>query len=126
MINHRAIQEKWEWAHYMLYLYISVAKADANAPIVSEEEKLILDKFDLKTNYRYKLPQKYLQEVLEEISAHNENEIAEFISNYCTNLSSMGMDKSSLLNDLEEIIAADGTINAKELHRLRMIQRSLK
>jgi hypothetical protein len=126
MINHRAVQEKWESAHYMLYLYLCVAKADADAPIVTEEEILILDKFDLKTNYRYKLPHKYLQEVLEEISAHNEHEISEFVKAYCANLCANGIDKNSLLSDLEDIIAADGTINAKELHRLRMIQRSLR
>ncbi len=104
MINTLEILNKWDYRHYLAFLYIAVASADYNIGEDEKDElheKLAPSIFD-EDNYK-----ELYSDVLKTYSKLNDNDTYNFIADLSKKHVTCNDTKEKVLQDLKDIIAAD-------------------
>lgn len=112
----------WKFEHFVTYLYVCIAKADYN--LVNEEIMEIYHKLE-RFNKNEEESKKLLQEVLNVYSFHSDTEIIQFIKTNCPKYCQTEDEKKKLMDDLEDIMEADGIIKEVEMVMFRYIKKVL-
>jgi len=105
MLDTKKYIENWDYRHYLAYMYIAVANSDYE---ISEDNlKILHDKlaptiFD-EANY-----QEMYKEVLNVYEQQNDNEVFILLSELSKKHITSETQKEKVLNDIQEIIDADG------------------
>lgn len=116
------IEESWGYNHFVIYLYLCVANADYN--LADEEIETFHSKFD-QLHIEDKDYGTVIKEVLQEYKNHSDKEMNEFIMDYSKKLCKENAQKVQILNDLKDIIQADGIVKDVESMVYRNIKRML-
>lgn len=114
--------KKWQPIHFTIYLYICIGKSDYN--LADEEIETIFEKLNnseipnLNINNIYK-------DVLKFHSKQTDSDVVSLIKEqsniFCKNLSNL----NQVLQDLEDIMEADGVVRDVEMIMYRFIKRTL-
>jgi len=122
MLNTEQYIKDWDYRHYLAYMYVAVADSDYD---ISEEElKVLHDKlaptiFD-EANY-----QEMYKEVLDVYKHQNDNEVFNFLSELSKKHITSNDQKEKVLNDIHEIIDADGHESGTETIMFMSIRKVL-
>ena len=113
--------ENWQNIHFVAYLYICIGKSDYS--LVDEEINEIIDKLkekmpntDTKDAYEMALKVYNLQ---------SDTEIISFIKLHTNDFFNTENDRKKVLQDLEDIMEADGIIKDVEMIMYRFIKKTL-
>jgi hypothetical protein len=104
MINTLEILNKWDYRHYLAFLYIAIASADYNIGEDEKDElheKLAPSIFD-EDNYK-----ELYSDVLKTYSKLNDNDTYNFIADLSKKHVTCNETKAKVLQDLKDIIDAD-------------------
>ena len=110
-------------AHFLVYVYVCIAKADYH--LVDEEVVTIIHKLKKHPKYKRLDTEAVLEEALQEHASHSEEEMFECIAQYTQEICKNEADKHELIEDLEDIVEADGIVKDLEMTMYRRIKRIL-
>jgi uncharacterized protein YwgA len=104
MINTTEFINKWDYRHYLAFLYIAVASADYD---ITEEEKDELHAKLAPTLFSEENYKELYSEVLKVFKRLNDNETYNFIEDLSRKHVTNEETKEKVLNDLKDIVTAD-------------------
>ena len=107
--------------HYVAYLYICVGKSDYS--LVNEEIEEIIDKLGSKLSKEE--TRAAYDEALKVYNQQSDTDIIAFIKSHTTEFAQSEPEKKQILNDLEDIMEADGIIKDVEMIMYRFIKKTL-
>ena len=105
MLYTNYFEENWDYRHFIAYMYVAIASADYE---ISEEEKDVLHDKLAPTIFEEDSYKELFNDVLKIFKKHNDNEVLEFIEALGKRHIKDDEMKEKVLNDLHEIIDADG------------------
>jgi len=120
-VNKGMIENEWTPEHFVIYLYLCIANADYN--MADEELETLHDKFDgldIESNYGT-----VIKDVMHEYKNHTDYETMQFISDYSDKFCQDDAKKEKILDDLKDIIEADGIVKDVETIMFRNIKKML-
>ena len=111
----------WQRIHYVAYLYICIGKSDYS--LVDEEISEIIDKLgdkwsDTETKEAY-------EKAMKVYTLQSDTEIISFIKMHTKDFFNSEEERKSLLQDIEDIMEADGIIKDVEMIMYRFIKKTL-
>lgn len=111
----------WEQMHYVAYLYICIGKSDYS--LVDEEITEIIEK--LNTSLSSTKAKEAYEKVMKVYNTQTDTEIISFIKNHPADFTKSEEEKKRILQDLEDIMEADGIIKDVEMIMYRFIKKIL-
>ncbi len=120
MHNTDYFDKHWSYTHFLIYLYTAIAASDFN---ISEEE---IDQLHLKLDSIF-LPEQEVNRIFKEVLSvykkQNDVEVIEFINHFVKKYLSSKEEKQKILNDLQDMINADGIVEPGETVMFFTIQK---
>lgn len=113
--------KNWENIHYVAYLYICIGKSDYS--LVDEEITEIIDK--LKEKMPNSDTKNAYEKALKVYNMQSDTEIISFIKLHTKDFFNTDDDRKKVLQDLEDIMEADGIIKDVEMIMYRFIKKTL-
>ena len=111
----------WGHMHFVAYLYICIGKSDYS--LVDEEISEIIDKLN---DF---MPSEESKDVYEKAmkvyNLQSDTEIISFIKRHTSRFSHSEEEKKKILQDLEDIMEADGIIKDVEMIMYRFVKKTL-
>jgi tRNA U34 2-thiouridine synthase MnmA/TrmU len=103
--------QQWTYTHFLVYLYTVIAASDFN---ISEEE---IDQLHVKLDSLF-LPKQEVNRIFKEVLSvykkQNDAEVIDFINHFAKKYLASKEEKQKILNDLQDMINADGKVEAGE------------
>ena len=113
--------KNWENIHFVAYLYICIGKSDYS--LVDEEITEIIDK--LKEKMPNSDTENAYEKALKVYNMQSDTEIISFIKLHTNDFFNTEDDRKKVLQDLEDIMEADGIIKDVEMIMYRFIKKTL-
>lgn len=114
--------KEWSNIHFVAYLYICIGKSDYS--LVDEEISEIIDKLKDKLNSEEETKDAY-EKALKVYNSQSDTEIISFIKIHTKDFFKSDDDRKKTLQDLEDIMEADGIIKDVEMIMYRFIKKTL-
>ena len=111
----------WSNIHFVAYLYICIGKSDYS--LVDEEIDEIIDK--LKNKLTDEETKNAYEKALKVYNLQSDSEIISFIKMHTNRFFQSDEERKKVLQDLEDIMEADGIIKDVEMIMYRFIKKTL-
>ena len=114
--------KEWSNINFVAYLYICIGKSDYS--LVDEEISEIIDKLKDKVSSEKNANEEY-DKALKVYNLQSDTEIISFIKVHTSDFFKSEDDRKKTLQDLEDIMEADGIIKDVEMIMYRFIKKTL-
>lgn len=111
MLDTNQYLKDWSYKHYLAYMYIAVASSDYE---ISEDELDVLHRKLAPTIFEESNYQEMYTEVKKVYQHQNDNEVFNFLSELSKKHITSADQKIKVLNDIHDIIDADGHETSNE------------